>query len=73
MSSYLLKKHLQTDFVIIISNKGKSVASLCHQVAAWVPDMVCKFYFVKSHQIGKNSTTTKAREKISTNLKSLDF
>jgi hypothetical protein len=28
---------------------------------------------VKNHKIAKNSTTTKAREKISTDLESLDF
>ena len=29
--------------------------------------------FVKNHNIAKNSTTTKAREKISTELESLEF
>jgi hypothetical protein len=33
-------------------------------VAAWVPDMLYAFYFVKNHKIAKNSTTPKAREKI---------
>jgi hypothetical protein len=31
-------------------------------VTAWFPDMFCNFYFVKSHEIAENSTTTKARE-----------
>jgi hypothetical protein len=35
------------------------------------PDMFCNFYLVKSYKIAKNSTTTKAREKISTDLESL--
>jgi hypothetical protein len=35
--------------------------------------MFCNFYFVKNHKIGNNSTTTKAREKISTDLESLEF
>jgi hypothetical protein len=34
-------------------------------VAVWFPDMFCNFYFVKNQAIAKNSTTTKAREKIS--------
>ncbi len=53
--------------------EGKSVASFCHQVAAWVPDMFCNFYFVKNHKIVKNSRTTKARVKISTDLESFKF
>jgi hypothetical protein len=32
-------------------------------VAAWVPDMFCNFYLVKSHKIANNSATTEAREK----------
>ncbi len=44
-------------------NLDKSVASFCHQVAAWVSDMFCIFYLVKSHDIASNSTTTKARQK----------
>jgi hypothetical protein len=42
-------------------------------VAAWVPDMFCNFYLVKNHKIVKNSTTAKAREKISTDLESLEL
>ncbi len=42
-------------------------------VAAWVPDMICDFSLVKNHNIGKNSTTTKAREKIRTDLESQIF
>jgi hypothetical protein len=47
-------------------NEGKSAASFCHQVAAWVLNMFCNFYFVKNHNIANNSTTIKAREKMST-------
>jgi len=47
-------------------NEVKSVASFFCQVAAWVPDMFCNFYFVKNKKNAKNSTTPKAREKIST-------
>jgi hypothetical protein len=53
--------------------KGKSAASVCRRVAAWVPDMFRDFYLVKNHKIVKNSTTTKAREKIRSDLKSLQF
>jgi hypothetical protein len=40
-------------------------------VAALFPDIFCNFYVVKNRKIAKKSTTTKAREKISTDLKSL--
>ncbi len=56
-----------------LDNEGKSAASFCRQVAAWFPDMFCNFYLVKNHKITKNSTTTKAGEKISTYLESLEF
>jgi len=35
--------------------------------------MFCNFYAVKNHKIAKNSTTTNAREKISTDLESSEF
>jgi hypothetical protein len=54
-------------------NEGKSAASFCLQVAAWVSYMICNNYFVKYHKIAYYSTTTNAREKISTNLESLEF
>ena len=57
----------------VMPNEGKSVDSFCCQVAAWVPDKICNFYFVKNHNIAKNSATAKAREKISTDLESLEF
>jgi len=43
--------------------EGKSAASFCRQVAAWLPDMFCNFYLVKNHKMAKTSTTTKATEK----------
>ncbi len=36
-------------------------------------DMFRNFYLVKNHKIVHNSTTTKAIEKISTDLESLEF
>ena len=44
-------------------------------MAAWVPGMLNNFYLGKNHKIAKNSTTTKARGKISTALEIgiLDF
>jgi hypothetical protein len=42
-------------------------------VAAWFPDMLCNFYLVKNHKIAQNSTTTQAREKISTDLETTEF
>ncbi len=53
--------------------EGKSGASFCRQTASWVPDMFCNFYFVKNHKIVKNSTTTKAIEKLRTDLESIEF
>jgi hypothetical protein len=55
----------------LLTIEGKSAAIFCCQVAAWVPGMFCNFYLVKNHKIAKNSTTTKAREKISTYPKSV--
>jgi hypothetical protein len=57
----------------MVLSERKSVASFYRQVAAWVPDMFCSFYLVKNHKISKNSSTTKAREKISTDLGSLEI
>jgi hypothetical protein len=57
----------------IVINEGKSAAIFYHQVAAWVPDMFCNFYLVKSHKIADNSETIKARDKISKNLESVEF
>jgi hypothetical protein len=58
---------------VVHKHEGKSAASFCHQVAAWVPDMFCKYHLVKNHKIANNSTTSKSREKISTELESLEF
>ncbi len=59
--------------VVYSVNQYKTAASFCHQRATLVPDMFGNFYFVKNHTIGNNSTTTKAREKISTDLESLEI
>jgi hypothetical protein len=42
-------------------------------VAACAPDMCCTMYIVKRYKIANNSATTEAREKISTDLESLEF
>jgi hypothetical protein len=54
-------------------NEGESSASFCYQVAAWFPDMFRNFYLLKNPKIANNLTTTKAREKISIDLESLEF
>jgi hypothetical protein len=54
-------------------NVGKSAASFCHQVAAWVLDKFCNFDLVKNPKIANNFATTGAREKISTHLENLEF
>ncbi len=51
----------------------QSGVTFCRQVAAWFPDMFSNFHLLKNHKIVKNSTNTKAREKISTDLESSDF
>jgi hypothetical protein len=38
-----------------------------------VPRFVLQLLFIKNHKIANNSTTSKAREKISTDLESLEF
>ncbi len=42
-------------------------------MAVWVPDMFCNIHLGKSRKIAKNSARAKAKEKISTDLKSLEF
>ncbi len=54
-------------------NQDKSAARFCYQVAAWDPDIFSNFYLMKSHKIANNSANTETREKISTDLKSLEF
>jgi hypothetical protein len=56
-----------------VVKEGKSLGSFCHQVAAWLPDMFYNFQLVKNHKIAENSAITKAREKLSTDLESLEF
>ncbi len=67
---YLNFVHFLTP-VLIRYNEGKSAASFCHQVAAWFPDMFWNFQVLKNPKIPKNSTTTKAKEKIRTDLETL--
>ncbi len=54
-------------------NERKSAAKICHQVAAWVPDMFCNICAVKSHKIANNLATTENRAKISTYLEFVEF
>jgi hypothetical protein len=42
-------------------------------VVAWAQDKFSDFYLVENHKIANNSTDTKTREKISRDLKSLEF
>jgi hypothetical protein len=51
----------------------KSAASVCHQLAAWASGMFCNSYLVKNYKAANNSTITKAREKICTDLESFEF
>jgi hypothetical protein len=52
---------------------GKSAASFCCQVAAWVPVMLHNFYMLKNGKIAKDLTIADSREKINTDLESLQF
>jgi len=52
--------YLVTELVFTKNNEVKSPASFCHQVAAWFPDMYCKFNLAKNHKVANNSATTKA-------------
>jgi hypothetical protein len=70
MNLYKEKRKLM-DFIENAFNEVKSAASFCHQVAAWVTDMFCNFYFVKNYKIANNATTPTARENISIDLESL--
>jgi hypothetical protein len=56
-----------------LANEGKSAASFCLHVAAWVSDMCCNFYFAKNNKLADNSATAKAREKINKDLESLEI
>jgi hypothetical protein len=42
-------------------------------VSAWFPDIFYNFYLVIKQKIAKNSTTVKAREKITKDLESSEF
>jgi hypothetical protein len=46
---------------------------LCLLGGTWVPDIFCKFYISKNYIIALGSATTEAREKINSNLESLEF
>jgi hypothetical protein len=55
---------------------GKQIEQLPVSVARWQHgSQICfaTFYIVENHKIAKNSATTKAREKMSTDLESLEF
>jgi hypothetical protein len=58
--------------LMFVSTKNVSAASFWRQVAAWFTTMFCNIYLVKNYKFSNNSTTTNAREKISTELESLD-
>jgi hypothetical protein len=71
IATTILNKKLTFERFISISNQDKSAARFWWQVAAWVPNMFCNFYFAKSHKIDNNSVTTEAREIIGTDLEFL--
>ncbi len=72
-----MTQKFQNDFTLVIDNKvlmiyisekevNNRIANIRH-----LPDLFCNFILVKNHKIAKNSTTTKARAKISPDLESL--
>jgi hypothetical protein len=55
-------RFLGTFFVLLANDcpfyelyEGKSAASFCLQVAAWISDMLCNFYLVIYHKIADNN------------------
>ncbi len=42
-------------------------------MAGWVLDMFCNFITLKNHEVTNNSTTTYARDKIESDLESLEL
>jgi hypothetical protein len=57
----------------VCHNLDKSAVSFCQQVAAWVQDIFSNSYLVKNHKSAYKSSTTEAREKISTYLELLEY
>ncbi len=57
---------VESDCSVFPAIEGKSAASFCRQEAARLPDMFYKFNLVQNNKIAKKLTTTKDREKIST-------
>jgi hypothetical protein len=51
--------NLKTD----VFHEGKSAASFCCQVAAWLPDMFCNIYLIKNINISKNQQLLKLEKK----------
>jgi len=48
---------------IWLFNQDISAAIFCHQIAAWVSDLLGDLTSVKNHKIKNSSTTSRAREK----------
>jgi hypothetical protein len=57
----------------LLLSEEKSADIFSQQAVALVPDMFCNIFLVKSHKIANNSATTEVREKISTDLESVEF
>jgi hypothetical protein len=66
---------LQFGFVIFWQKDfgAKAAHKILVKLTACIPDTLCNFYLVENDTTAKNSATTKAREKISTDLESLEF
>ncbi len=62
---------LLSSSIDILHQMGYTSCQFLPQVVAWFPDMFWNFYSLKNHKIS-NSMTTKAREKISIDLESLE-
>jgi hypothetical protein len=53
--------------------RGKKLPVSAARWQLWFSGMFCNFYLEKNHKIANNSSNTAAREKISTDLESLEF
>jgi len=64
---------LALEAVESLAMRGYKLSVSAARPGTLVPDMFYNFYLVKNHKVANNSTNTKAREKISTFLESLEF
>jgi hypothetical protein len=72
---YVIMKIVEPTLIVYqyLTMRGKSAASFCRQVAAWFTQTCFVAFLLKNYKIANNSTTAKAREKINTDMESIEF